>query len=174
MGKRYVAYNAVHSALQTISKPIQDLFNPEAIIGIGGGGYIPSRIIRTWLRIPIYGVNIQLYDDKTDKVLEGGPQKSQWLDDIALKKLVGKRVLLMDEVDDTRTTLCYCVDELKKAGITEIAVLVLHNKRKPKKGFLDVDCYFACCEVDGDEWIVYPWEANNIDEHQLVVRMETK
>jgi len=43
------------------------------------------------------------------------------------------------------------------------------NKDKPKKGTLPADMiekdhYFAARTV-GDEWICYPWEATDIDEH---------
>ncbi len=43
--------------------------------------------------------------------------RTQWLDLSALgemNNLVGKRVLIVDEVDDTRTTLEYAVRELEK------------------------------------------------------------
>lgn len=40
-------------------------------------------------------------------------KKVQWFDETSGvgKQVRGKRVLIMDEVDDTRTTLKYCVEE---------------------------------------------------------------
>lgn len=76
---------------------------------------------------------------------------------------MGKNVLIVDEVDDTRTTLEYAIRELTKdvetarrqqaaatgkegveggavggggAGETRFSIFVLHNKDKPKKGKL--------------------------------------
>ena len=77
--KSYITYNEVHNNLQIISKEIQAKFKPEIIVGIGGGGYIPSRIIRTWLNIPILAVGVQLYDHN-DQIHRNGPQRFQWLD----------------------------------------------------------------------------------------------
>ncbi len=54
-----------------------------------------------------------------------------------MSNLVGKNVLIVDEVDDTRTTLEYAVRELQKdvetarrniegAGMTRFSIFVLH------------------------------------------------
>lgn len=88
--------------------------------------------------------------------------------------LVGKNVLIVDEVDDTRTTLEYAVKELEKdveaarkklgrESKTRFCVFVLHNKDKEKKGqlprdMLDENRYLAAVTVP-DVWICYPWEA---------------
>ena len=97
-----------------------------------------------------------------------------------MANLIGKNVLIVDEVDDTRTTLEYAVKELEKdvetarkeQGRTEktkFSIFVLHNKDKPKKGHLPADMveekrYCAAVTVP-DVWICYPWEATDIDEH---------
>ena len=65
--------------------------------------------------------------------------RTQWLDLSALGQmegLVGKRVLIVDEVDDTRTTLEYAVRELEKdvevarerlgGEKTQFSIFVLH------------------------------------------------
>lgn len=88
----------------------------------------------------------------------------QWLDQNSLDFMRGKRVLIVDEVDDTRTTLHYCVDRLRNEGISDLGVFVLHFKNKPKKE-LDVGASIYGAEVATDTWIVYPWEADNIEEH---------
>ena len=42
-------------------------------------------------------------------------KKTQWLDNEIIKEYIhNKTVLIVDEVDDTRTTLFHCVEELKK------------------------------------------------------------
>ena len=33
---------------------------------IGGGGYIPARMLRTELKIPILAITLELYDDRTN------------------------------------------------------------------------------------------------------------
>lgn len=100
-----------------------------------------------------------------------------------MSSLIGKSVLIVDEVDDTRTTLEYAVRELAKdveaaraasgrtgeEGKTRFSVFVLHNKDKKKRGSLPREMmeegrYMAAVTV-GDEWICYPWEARDIEEH---------
>lgn len=103
--------------------------------------------------------------------------RTQWLDlsSLEMANLIGKNVLIVDEVDDTRTTLEYAVRELEKdvetatqklgrtGEKTTFSIFVLHNKDKQKKGTLPKDLmdggkYLAAHTV-GDEWINYPWEA---------------
>ncbi|KAK4248074.1 phosphoribosyltransferase-like protein [Corynascus novoguineensis] len=192
--KLYVTYNDVHKLCQEAAPKILADFKPQLMIAIGGGGYVPARILRSFLKqpgspnIPIQAIGLSLYEqlpDAADAAVEAAGKKvtrTQWLDLTALGEmanLVGKRVLIVDEVDDTRTTLEYAVKELQKdveearAKIgsdlnTEFAIFVLHNKDKQKNGTLPDDImngrYLAARTV-GDEWICYPWEATDIDEH---------
>jgi hypoxanthine phosphoribosyltransferase len=87
-------------------------------------------------------------------------KKTQWLDDEIIKQFVnGKTVLIVDEVDDTRTTLYHCVEELKKYSTpTKIIVSVIHNKLKLKRRVLTEDIIYIPGKETGDEWIVYPWD----------------
>lgn len=108
-------------------------------------------------------------------------QRIQWLDFSTLggASLLNKRILIVDEVDDTRTTLHYALRELKKdaakqaleKGVpdsSEFGIFVVHNKEKPKHGELDglmnMERYYAGENV-GDEWICYPWESKDITKH---------
>lgn len=69
--------------------------------------------------IPIQAIGLSLYEDlgKGD-VEEPGTKvtRTQWLDlsSLEMANLIGKNVLIVDEVDDTRTTLEYAVRELQK------------------------------------------------------------
>ncbi|KAJ4303847.1 hypoxanthine-guanine phosphoribosyltransferase [Collariella sp. IMI 366227] len=193
--KIYVTYNDVHKLCQEAGPRILSEFAPQLMIAIGGGGYVPARILRSFIKqpgspnIPIQAIGLSLYERlpnaKADEAVEEPGHKvtrTQWLDMTALgemENLVGKRVLIVDEVDDTRTTLEYAVKELQKdveearqrLGSdlkTEFAIFVLHNKDKQKKGTLPEDImdgrYIAARTVK-DEWICYPWEAIDIEEH---------
>ena len=106
-----------------------------------------------------------------------------------MANLIGKNILIVDEVDDTRTTLEYAVKELqkdvaiaaKKEGkdpeSTKFSIFVLHNKDKKKRGVLPDDMisenrYIAARTVP-DVWINYPWEAQDIDEHDRMAQQQT-
>lgn len=88
---------------------------------------MPARILRSFLKrpgsanIPIQAIGLSLYEKLSSDadVEEAGKTvtRTQWLDLSALGEmgsLVGKRILIVDEVDDTRTTLEYAVKELEK------------------------------------------------------------
>jgi len=190
--KVYVTYNEIHKLCQNAAPRILDDFQPNLMIAIGGGGYVPARILRSFLRrpgspnIPIQAIGLSLYEQlpNADPVEEAGTKvtRTQWLDlsSLEMGNLIGKNVLIVDEVDDTRTTLEYAVRELEKdveaarklQGRTEktnFSIFVLHNKDKVKKGHLSDDMinenrYLAAVTVP-DVWICYPWEAIDIDEH---------
>jgi uncharacterized protein len=180
------------------------------MIAIGGGGYVPARILRSFLKqpgspnIPIQAIGLSLYeqlpemDPKSGTSTPGAVEqigtkvtRTQWLDLSSLgqmENLVGKRILIVDEVDDTRTTLDYAVRELEKdveaarqrlgvEGETQFSIFVLHNKNKTKKGVLPEDMmakdrYHAARTVE-DVWICYPWEAIDIEEHDAHARVQT-
>jgi hypoxanthine phosphoribosyltransferase len=164
-GKYYLSYEQIHTTIRKLAFDIRrDGFEPDVIVAIGTGGFIPARILKTFLKKPILTVGISYYgpDNKPAKT----PHTIQWIDEVE-KKLAEKRVLLVDEVDDSRVTLEYCLRELLRHGAREIAIAVLHNKNKEKKGKIppEITRYFAGQELE-DRWICYPWDAEDIDEHQ--------
>jgi len=87
--------------------------------------------------------------------------KKQWYDITSeLGKLVkGGRVLIVDEVDDTRVTLEYCAKEVQKDSPAAICVAVVHNKKKEKKGTLPAGVQYLAGEEVSDMWNCYPWDA---------------
>ena len=124
---------------------------------------IPSRIARTFLKKPLLGVGVQLYNEKDE--LKSEIEKSQWFDEKNLEKIKGKKILLVDEIDDTRTTLNYCVDQLWECGVKDILIFVLMNKKKEKQESRLEKCKYIAGEEIDDVWVVFPWEAEDIDEH---------
>ena len=161
--KYYLSYNDIHKLVKVIAGRIaEDNYNPDLIVAIGTGGFIPARMLNTFLNRTILTVGIKYYDENNQP--KEFPETIQWIDEVE-KKLTGKRVLLVDEVDDSRTTLEYCLRELLKHNPEELAVMVLHNKKKEKKGSIpeEIKRYYAGEEIE-DMWIAYPWDAEDIEE----------
>ena len=164
MEKYYFTYDEIHKTARDIAdRVVASGYDTDVIVAIGSGGFIPARIIRTFLDRPILAVGVSYYDADDKPTVE--PHKVQWIEE-AERKLAGKRILLVDEVDDSRSTLEYCIRELLRHKPAEIAVAVLHDKRKPKKGSIpsEVSRYFAGREIE-DRWVAYPWDAKDIDAH---------
>lgn len=193
--KLYISYNNIHKLCKKAADEIILQGRPiDLIIAIGGGGFIPARIIRTFLKqdgrknIPIQAIGLSLYEEMGDIEKIGKEVvRTQWIDFGSLSEhfdyLIGKNVLIVDEVDDTRTTLHYALTELEKDvkdiqnklgktdEITRFSIFVLHNKDKPKKASLPQELFddgrYICGEVLPDKWIAYPWDAMDIDEHSV-------
>uniref|UniRef100_A0A7S3YFK5 Phosphoribosyltransferase domain-containing protein n=1 Tax=Lotharella globosa TaxID=91324 RepID=A0A7S3YFK5_9EUKA len=159
-GRVYFSYAQIHAAVSSMVPKVK-AFKPDVIIAIGGGGFIPARMLRTEIKVPILAVSLKLYDDATNTV-GTEVEKVQWFDETSGvgKNVRGKRVLIVDEVDDSRTTLKYCVDEVKKTNApAALAVLVVHNKMRPKAAQLPSDVEYMACEDVENFWNCYPWDA---------------
>lgn len=197
---------------------------PDVLVPIMGGGMIPARVLRTFLKvpsevdsskkyvtlrlphrrphtvaatlsqpthtslhspplaprsrrrnIPIQAIGLALYEEVAGTSAESMGReviRTQWLDEGTFKRshhhakqpspsgagaaggLLGKNILIVDEVDDTRTTLQYAYQELladvqkglaaldpaQRAALppTRFAIFVVHNKHREggKKGVL--------------------------------------
>lgn len=171
MDKYYWTYEDIHETVRDLAGMVgASGFEPDVIVAIGSGGFIPARILRTFIKKPILAVGVAYYD--ADDRPTDTPRTLQWIEE-AERKLAGKRILLVDEVDDSRVTLEYCVKELLRHGPAEVAVAVLHNKDKEKRGALpaEVRHYYAGRTLD-DIWIVYPWDAADIRAHDEAAREE--
>lgn len=191
--KLYVSYNIVHKLCQQAAEQIKASGQRiDLIIAIGGGGFIPARILRSFLKdstknIPIQAIGLSLYEQLGSSLVDTiGKEvlRTQWIDfgnlQMHLDTLVGKNIIIVDEVDDTRTTLHYALSELQRdvaqleaeraqGEHTSFSLFVLHNKRKQKRAelpqeLLDAGRYYVGQHVD-DVWIAYPWDAQDIDDH---------
>lgn len=199
----YISYNNIHKLCQKVAKHILARNErPDIIIAITGGGMIPARIIRSFLKvkgqknIPIQAIGLSLYEDLglKNSVETIGKEviRTQWLDFGALNQhfdsLIGKKILIVDEVDDTRTTLHYAVSELEKEVVeqqnllnrtnedTVFSIFVLHNKDKPKKAELPDSMInsgrYIAAQTVSDMWLCYPWDAEDIEEHTELAKAQ--
>ncbi|KAI0820806.1 PRTase-like protein [Trametes gibbosa] len=166
----------------------------------GSSGFFPARVLRTFLKsptrkgnIPIHAIGLSLYESLpglTEEQIGAQVIRTQWLGPESGALLLGRHALIVDEVDDSRKTLHYAVTELqqdverelaklpeaeREAKRTKFAVFVVHNKLKPKLAQIPADIpYYAGEEIE-DVWLDYPWEAQDIEEHdRLAEEAKTK
>ncbi|ODN78311.1 hypothetical protein L202_03955 [Cryptococcus amylolentus CBS 6039] len=199
-----LSYNDIHHAIQKAAVKIQAEFAPNLFIAIGGGGFIPARMLRTHCKkdvdgkkrnIPIQAVGLVLYEDLGGVEEKVGTEvvRTQWLDFSTLGQnfthggLLGRHILIVDEVDDTRTTLMYTVKELqidinkqlelvedvqereRLRAETKLGIFVVHNKLKPKAGELPEGVVYFSAVDTPDVWLAYPWECDgDIDAHDAL------
>lgn len=147
--KYYYTYEDIHNFIRNNYQQISN--NIDCIVAIGTGGFIPARILKTYLNIPIYTITVQSYNNNN----ETNMKLFQWLD----MDLSNKKIVIVDEVDDTRNTLQFCVSQLKEINkLINYEIFVIHNKIKEKKWDIPKEIKYHCCETIQNKWIVYPWD----------------
>ena len=153
-----------HTIAEAAERIIASDFQFDVILAIGGGGFIPARILRTYVEKPLIAISLARYHP--DEPPSAQPHKLQWVDGVN-NMITGKRVLLVDEVDDERTTLAFAIGELLAEEPAEIGVFVMHNKLKTKQAEFP-DCIshvFVGADIE-DVWVDYPWDARDIGAHE--------
>lgn len=60
--KLHVSYETVHNEIKKSAEALKD-FKADLIVAISGGGLNPSRILRTFIKIPILVIGVSLYDE---------------------------------------------------------------------------------------------------------------
>jgi len=130
-----------------LAHKIQDSgFNPDIVICIARGGYIPARLICDYLNIyNLTSIRINHYTGSTKS------ETARLLEPLSID-IKGMNVLLIDDIDDSSETLQLAQDYLKGLNPKEIKVAVLHHKIIST---LTPD--FFAQKIIRWRWITYPW-----------------
>ena len=87
--KIFIDFKQIKNDIKILANEIiHSKFNYQAIIAITGGGLVPARLLRNYLNIPIFCVNIKYYD-KNDNILKN-PVIVQWLSTSEINSLKKK------------------------------------------------------------------------------------
>ncbi len=124
----------------------QSGFDPDLIVAVSRGGFDPARILCDQLGIRrLASVQVEYYMGVEQK--SGEPQVVYPLN----ADVQGMKVLVVDDVSDTGTSLKTALEHVAARGASEVRVATLHIK--PWTAFKPD---YHTDEVD--KWIVYPWE----------------
>lgn len=122
----------------------------DVMLAITRGGLVPAGMLAYRLRLRnILVAAVEYYDDAG----QPGPHPTffQFPADPLLR---GQRVLVVDEVWDSGTTIAAVIDRVRQAGgIPTTAVLHYKPGRSRVEGVPDVHA------VETDRWVVYPFKA---------------
>lgn len=162
MEKIYISYDEIHETVADLSSRIFELFDTDVIISISEGGMLPATLLRRDLEVPMYAVFCSLREDKSGYE----PQITQWLDEMALSAVRGKRILLVNDICDSGATIELCIKEIMRTCVPEkLAVAVLYDKICDKVGVIETNnVQYIVGQYVEDDWIVYPWAS--IDDVQ--------
>lgn len=143
-----VSWERFYQLARALSRLVHEsAFQPDIIVAIGRGGYLPARILSDHLGIfDLTSIKVEHYHGvHKERVAEVRyPLTAQ---------IAGRRVLLVDDVSDSGETFQAAIRHLREQGeAAHLRTAVLHHKRV--SGFVP-DYYVE--EVVEWRWIIYPW-----------------
>jgi hypoxanthine phosphoribosyltransferase len=146
---KYVApsWDDVYDMMIELARQIKGTgYSPEVIVGVSRGGWPPARVMSDLLENPnLANMKVEFY--KNIGVTAKRPKITQPV----TSDIVGKRVLVVDDVADSGHSLCVTVKHLTRKGAREIRVCTLYMK--PKSIFKPN--YYA---KTTSKWVIFPWE----------------
>lgn len=137
--KSFVDYNQINNILQILIKNINE--PPDEIWAIERGGLVPGVHLSHHFNIPLKVVS-----------------KDQIFFDYEINSK--KKILLVDDINDTGTTIVNLLRNMLSAAIdlNYVKTCTLYQKDDSE---IKVDYYGT--EVSGNTWIVFPWETVDSD-----------
>jgi len=141
-----LSWEDVDLLVNKLADKILKNYKPNLIIALLRGGVIVGRILSDKLKVKdMLVIGIKSYKDVGVK---GDLIVYQWFNE---SLVLGKKVLLVDDICDSGETLSFCFEKLSKLSLEDIKTATLHvkpwSKFKPN---------FYMEEVK--EWVIYPWE----------------
>lgn len=162
MKKTYYSWSHIEGAcLDIVRQMYINNWKPDYIVGITRGGLIPATLISHYIKIPMNTLNVSLRD-YTSK------ESNCWMAEDAFGyKQQQKKILLVDDINDTGETIKWIKDDWKSCCIPNhelwdtvwgdnVRIATLTSNLSSKE---TVDYYkWECNKAEDDVWIVYPWE----------------
>ncbi|MCF7857752.1 MAG: hypothetical protein K9N07_00300 [Candidatus Cloacimonetes bacterium] len=157
------SYEQIHMLVKQIVEEITNKdIKIDLVIAIATGGWIPARILRTFLPHrgrfpkPLYSIGIINYDSD-DNLLDDPTIVQNLPVNIGFNN---KNVLLVDEVADSGGTFVKAKEYIEALSPKNLYTAVIHlkDKSKFKPDFIG--------ENAGNNWIIYPWDVKNYDQEE--------
>jgi xanthine phosphoribosyltransferase len=147
----YISHDRFLADLETLAKQLEASdWRPDFLVGIGRGGLVPAAYLSHRTGIAMLSVDHSSGDPGFADDL---------LAKLAAKSQDGLRILIVDDINDSGTTIAYLRQAIERQGGVEdhvrVAVLINNSRSKAKAEFFAAEINR---DVDKD-WFVFPWEA---------------
>jgi len=148
--KKKLNWNQFHKKTKKLSEEVlSDGFEPDLIIGILRAGIIPAVLISVFLKNKnLFAVKCDSYD--SDQAGKDRSRSAPKITQSIETNLINKKVLLVDDVSETGSSLKTVVNMLSKKKPKQIKTLALYcktwSKFKPD--------YFS---EETSNWVEFPW-----------------
>ncbi|MEA2998472.1 MAG: uncharacterized protein QOH04_587 [Sphingomonadales bacterium] len=147
----YIAYDTFLADVEEVAhKLLQGGWRPDFLVGIGRGGLVPAAFLSHRLDIAMLSVDIS----------SGEPGfAGDLLDKLAGKIRAGQRLLVVDDINDSGTTIASLRAALAAQGADQehlrVAVLIDNESSRAKAEY----CSRRIDRRSDKRWFVFPWEA---------------
>jgi xanthine phosphoribosyltransferase len=161
----YISYDRFLADLEKLAQQLEASdWRPDFLVGVGRGGLVPAAYLSHRTGMPMLSVDHS----------SGEPGfADELLAKLARKSRDGQRILIVDDINDSGTTIAYLRDAIERQGGVEdhvrVAVLINNTRSKAK-------AEYSAAEINRDvdkDWFVFPWEAvaprGAIEEESLSV-----
>jgi hypothetical protein len=159
----YISWEKMHEMCFDLSEKIRkgDVSQPlvteavplQYIVAISRGGLVVARILSDFLKLPIYNIAIESYEDIGRSKI---PRMTQ---DLGSADIGGKNILLVDEICDTGKTFERAVEYLHGCHNAPASIASACLVLKSKSSFTPD---FFCEKID--KWVIFPYEVRETVE----------
>jgi len=141
------SWDEIYQMLLDLAQQIRkDQYTPEIIVGVSRGGWPPARVMSDLLQNPnLANMKVEFYKDIGVRNMK--PRITQPV----TVEVVGKRVLVVDDVSDTGHSLRIVANHLRRKPVKEIRVCTIYMK---PQSIFPPDYYARTTR----KWIIFPWE----------------
>lgn len=143
-----VSLDIVYDTSWALGKAVRESgYAPDVVVAIARGGFVPARFLCDFLGIAdMTSLKVQHYAPGAAK------ERRAWVKYPVGGDIHDKKVLVVDDVNDTGDTLKVAVDHLQSLGVPEIRTAVLHEKQTSA-----IRADYRAVDVLDWHWIIYPW-----------------
>ena len=147
----YIPYDRFIADVEGLARQVEaDTWRADFLVGIGRGGLVPAAYLSHRIDVPLLSVD----HSSGDASFAG-----ELLAKLAAKSRAGTHILIIDDINDTGSTIAYLRQAIESQGGVDdrvrVGVLVNNVRSKAK-----VD--YSSTQIDREtdkRWFVFPWEA---------------
>ncbi|MFL6859074.1 MAG: phosphoribosyltransferase [Allosphingosinicella sp.] len=147
----YIAYDLFLADVEAVARQLeQGGWRPDFLVGIGRGGLVPAAFLSHRLDIAMLSVDIS----------SGEPGfAGELLDKLGAKLRAGQRLLIVDDINDSGTTIFSLRAALEAQGADDehlkVAVMIDNASSRARAEY-----WSRRIDRRADKrWFVFPWEA---------------
>ncbi len=147
----YVGYDAFLAGVEELGSKLEaGGWRPDFLVGVGRGGLVPAAYLSHRNDIPMLSVDLS----------SGEPSfADELLGNLAVKSSSGCGILIIDDINDSGTTIQHLRSSISKHGGHEhqVRVAVLINNIRSA-----ATAEYSATAIDratDKRWFVFPWEA---------------